>query len=398
MLNCTHEIRKQGYSYMSKIKSFEKSDLKRDQKVLIYGAGRYGELAYWGLKQLGIDVNFFIDEYRAGDEMLGIPVISPIEMTEYTNDIILLASYNYFAEMYYLAKESGAKYIYDILNLLVMEYDESVLSEYLQDEKHNYMKYKNVVENMLQNKLVINHCEIVLTECCSLKCNLMQYYKKPEHLDIDEIISSFNNFLDSVDMLLDLRLLGGEPFIYPHLDRIVNEYKNNDKIRRIAIYTNSTIVPSENVLDALRNVKTVVHMSDYGNASRKIGLLEEKFNEAGIEYYIHRYEKWKNIGNVCKRDYNAATLKNIYQTCVMGKCYTLYRGKFYLCPRAAHGERLGFFSNPADEFVDFNGTINVSEKRKELQELVARNTYITACNYCNGSSLKSESIPAAIQV
>ena len=170
---------------MSKIKSFEKSDLKRDQKVLIYGAGRYGELAYWGLKQLGIDVNFFIDEYRAGDEMLGIPVISPIEMTEYTNDIILLASYNYFAEMYYLAKESGAKYIYDILNLLVMEYDESVLSEYLQDEKHNYMKYKNVVENMLQNKLVINHCEIVLTECCSLKCkdcaNLMQYYKKPEH-------------------------------------------------------------------------------------------------------------------------------------------------------------------------------------------------------------------------
>ena len=389
MLNCTHEIRKQGYSYMSKIKSFEKSDLKRDQKVLIYGAGRYGELAYWGLKQLGIDVNFFIDEYRAGDEMLGIPVISPIEMTEYTNDIILLASYNYFAEMYYLAKESGAKYIYDILNLLVMEYDESVLSEYLQDEKHNYMKYKNVVENMLQNKLVINHCEIVLTECCSLKCkdcaNLMQYYKKPEHLDIDEIISSFNNFLDSVDMLLDLRLLGGEPFIYPHLDRIVNEYKNNDKIRRIAIYTNSTIVPSENVLDALRNVKTVVHMSDYGNASR-------------IEYYIHRYEKWKNIGNVCKRDYNAATLKNIYQTCVMGKCYTLYRGKFYLCPRAAHGERLGFFSNPADEFVDFNGTINVSEKRKELQELVARNTYITACNYCNGSSLKSESIPAAIQV
>ena len=52
MLNCTHEIRKQGYSYMSKIKSFEKSDLKRDQKVLIYGAGRYGELAYWGLKQL----------------------------------------------------------------------------------------------------------------------------------------------------------------------------------------------------------------------------------------------------------------------------------------------------------------------------------------------------------
>ncbi len=386
---------------MSRIKSFEKSDLKNNQKVLIYGAGRYGELAYWGLKQLGVAVNYFIDEYRAGDEMLGISVISPLKITEYANDVILLASYNYFEEMYYLAKESGAKYIYDILNLLMMEYDESVLSEYLRDEKHNYMKYKNVVENMLQNKLVINHCEIVLTECCSLKCkdcaNLMQYYKRPEHLDIDEITSSFNNFLDSIDMLLDLRLLGGEPFIYPHLDRIINMYKNNNKIRRIAVYTNSTVVPSQNVLSALNNAKTVVHMSDYGKASRNISLMEEVFIESGIEYYIHRYENWKDIGNVCKRDYDLATLKNIYQTCIMGKCYTLYRGRFYLCPRAAHGERLGFFSNSADEFVDFNGDINLPEKRKELQELMARDTHITACNYCNGSSLKSQSIPAAIQ-
>ena len=35
-------------------KSFRKEDYKEGKKVIIYGAGRYGELAYWMLKELNI--------------------------------------------------------------------------------------------------------------------------------------------------------------------------------------------------------------------------------------------------------------------------------------------------------------------------------------------------------
>lgn len=42
----------------------------------------------------------------------------------------------------------------------------------------------------------------------------------------------------------------------------------------------------------------------------------------------------------------------------MAKCLSFYRGCLYLCPRAAHGERLEFFKNPDTEFVDFNNNSN----------------------------------------
>lgn len=386
---------------MRRTKSFEHKDFQKDKKIIVYGAGRYGELAYWGLQAMNLQVDFFVDRNRAGETYLGAAVLSPEELKQYTQNIILIASYNYFNEILSYVESIGAEYVYDILTLLTIKYDESILSEYLRDEKHNYKKYQNVIENVAYEKFVINHCEVVVTECCSLKCrdcaNLMQYYERPEKISAEEIIFSFGNFLNTIDALLDLRLLGGEPFIYKDLDKIIDAFGTNEKVKRITVYTNSTVLPSESVTASMKAHHVVVHMSNYGGVSRKVKELEELLIRNGIEYYIHEYQEWHDVGGVQRRNFSEKALQKIFDTCIMATCYSFYRGKFYLCPRAAHGERLGLFSNPADEFVDFTGHINLSEKRKELQELVIRRKYITACDYCNGSSLKSKSIPAAIQ-
>lgn len=386
---------------MRRTKSFEHKDFQKDKKIIVYGAGRYGELAYWGLQAMNLQVDFFVDRNRAGETYLGAAVLSPEELKQYTQNIILIASYNYFNEILSYVESIGAEYVYDILTLLTIKYDESILSEYLRDEKHNYKKYQNVIENVAYEKFVINHCEVVVTECCSLKCrdcaNLMQYYEHPEKISAEEIIFSFGNFLNTIDDLLDLRLLGGEPFIYKDLDKIIDAFGTNEKVKRITVYTNSTVLPSESVTASMKANHVVVHMSNYGKASRKVKELEELLIRNGIEYYIHEYQEWHDVGGVQRRNFSEKALQKIFDTCIMATCYSFYRGKFYLCPRAAHGERLGLFSNPADEFVDFTGHINLSEKRKELQELVIRRKYLVACDYCNGSSLKSKSIPAAIQ-
>ena len=148
--------------------SFRKSDLREEQKILIYGAGRYGELALHGLRTLQLEPLCFADEKMAGETFCGYEVISPIDLQYHLSDIVLVASYNYFFEMVSNLQAIGFEEIYDILELIKMEYDESVLSEYLLDEKHNWHKYANVVENIDANKLIINHCELVVTECCSL--------------------------------------------------------------------------------------------------------------------------------------------------------------------------------------------------------------------------------------
>ena len=238
-------------------KSFDKRYYNKAKRIIIYGAGRYGELAYWGLKSLGFEVDYFVDKNRAGERLLSVNILSPEELSNYCDEIILIASYNYFYEILEYLQNIGAKYIYDILYLLMLNYDESVLSEYLKDEKHNYKKYQNVIENVAFDKLIINHCEIVVTECCSLKCqdcaNLMQYYNNPMKLDATEIIETFGNFIETVDALLDLRILGGEPFLYTELDQIIEAFAGCSKVKRIAIYTNSTILPKDRVLRIMKN-------------------------------------------------------------------------------------------------------------------------------------------------
>ena len=383
-------------------KSFRKSDLREEQKILIYGAGRYGELALHGLRTLQLEPLCFADEKMAGETFCGYEVISPIDLQYHLSDIVLVASYNYFFEMVSNLQAIGFEEIYDILELIKMEYDESVLSEYLLDEKHNWHKYANVVENIDANKLIINHCELVVTECCSLKCrdcaNLMQYYEHPSNLDLEEIITSFNRFLDSIDMLLELRILGGEPFIRKDLDLIINAYVNNEKIKRITVYTNSTIVPSTEVIEALKNDKVTVHMSNYGNESRNVDKLDEVLTYSSVNHYVHNYEKWINLGGIEKRNYGNQQLIMMYRTCLMAKCYTFYRGKFYLCPRAAHGETLGIFKNSESECVDFSREIDIFETKEKIKNLINDTEYVIACNYCNGSSSRSETVEAGIQM
>lgn len=384
-------------------KSFLPKDLKEGQHIIIYGAGRYGELALRGLQHLNLEPLYFADKTFAGKKYLGIKVISPNELKNHKKDVILIASYNYFSEMIETLKTTGNIFFYDILKLLELKYDESILSEYTLDEKNNYFKYFNVVENAGKKGLVITHCEVVLTERCTLHCkdcaNLMQYYSHPEDIKIDDIIHYFKYFLNTIDMLLELRLLGGEPFLYKDLSKILNEFYIHSKIQNITVYTNSTIMPSEEILEHLKNPKISVHMSDYGLKNSKIKQLEILFKKNQINYYIHKYEKWYDMGGIQKRGYDNCVKRSLYENCIMSKCYTFYRGKFYLCPRAAHGEQLGAFVNPRNEFVDFTvSSIDINEKKEELKNLLKGKKFITACDFCNGASAKSKEVTAAIQI
>lgn len=386
---------------MQLTRSFEKKYFKENQKVLIYGAGRYGKLAFYALKAIGIIPYAFIDDLLKGNKVLNTEVISPQYLHLYKTDIVLIASYNSFFDMLLIAQSEGCENIYDIAELIKIDFDVSVLDEYELDEKRNPEKYLNLVKNSGANEFVITHLEMVLTECCTLKCrdcaNLMQYYKKPCNLELDSIIKSFDNFLETIDVLFELRLIGGEPFIVKNIDKIIDKYADNKKVKRITIYTNSTLIPNEEVLDSLMKENLSVHMSNYGKISCRVNELCEIFEERKIKYYIHSYEDWMDLGIPELHDYDEKELKYIYKSCFMSKCYTFYRGKFYICPRAAHGERLGFFKNTPDEIVDFNRVDNIYRKRSKLKKLIEEKESIMACKYCNGSRHDSSLVKAAVQ-
>lgn len=387
---------------MRQTKSFAPEMVRAGQRIVIYGAGRYGELALRGLEYFGLRPDCFADRALAGGEYYGVPVIAPDELKRRGDDIVLIASYNHFGEMLSLLRSYGCSHYYDILSLLEAGYDEIILSEYALEEKRSPHKYANAVQAGGEG-IVITHCEAVLTERCTLKCrdcaNLMQYYRRPQHLDADELIAAFHRFLDSIDALVEMRLLGGEPFLYRDIDRIIEEFADCEKIGGMTVYTNSTIMPEDRILESLKHRKISIHMSDYGPVSGKVSQLREAFDKNEIQYYIHPYDKWCDLGGIEKRAYSPDVKRAVYRSCLSARCYTFYRGKLYICPRAAHGEQLGLYANRADEVVDFTDVECGPEgKREEISAWLKEREYITACDYCNGLSNQSAAIAAAVQV
>ena len=100
----------------------------------------------------------------------------------------------------------------------------------------------SVLSQKQKEVLKVNSIDLVLTEKCSLKCkdcaNLMQYYAKPIDEDYEQLTSSLDQFMNTIDYVREIRIIGGEPLIYKKIDLIVKQlltYKNFDKIY---VYTN----------------------------------------------------------------------------------------------------------------------------------------------------------------
>ena len=45
----------------------------------------------------------------------------------------------------------------------------------------------------------------------------MQFYAKPVDEDFDMVIKSFDKFMQTVDFVQEVRLIGGEPLMYKRL-------------------------------------------------------------------------------------------------------------------------------------------------------------------------------------
>lgn len=117
-------------------------------------------------------------------------------------------------------------------------------------------------------------------------------------------------------------------------------------------------------------------MSDYGKCSRKIKELDEVLTQNKINHYIHHYDKWSDLGALESRDYSDENKEKMFGMCFMSKCYTFYRGKLYVCPRAAHGERLGAFHNKENEYIDFNSNEGIMERKNKLKNCLKKQSIL----------------------
>ena len=258
----------------------------------------------------------------------------------------------------------------------------------------------------LRSDTELLHLDVVITECCSLKCrdcsNLMQYYECPENIASDDIIGDLKKLFECM-RVRELKLLGGEPFVNQKALTEVMIYLSDtasESIDMINIITNGTIIPGDECLQAIKNnPKTMITFSNYGKLSPGQNEFAELCSKLGIRYtFIDETYFWLDYGRVIKYDESVAFVRRQYKHCYSRKnCNTLYRGNLYACPRQAHGIRLGLLPDVKDEYVGLHDPQYGSsdELRRAILGLVRRNKEISACHYClNGKYIH---VPRAVQ-
>ena len=366
-----------------------------DRKIVIYGSIEMAYITTYCLNKLGISVHCYAN--KKGNYVAPYRnVISLEELAEiYREDnvIILFAVRGRArAEVQYLS-EVGIDEVYSVRRLwnevgFNQSENENRVYRDAYNDRESIFFFEDVI--MHPERVYIYTLDAVVTERCSLKCkecsNLMQYYKKPVNMDMEELQNTIDGVLDKIDQLCELRILGGEPFMNTEFVKLIDRYKDEPKISRIYIFSNATIFPSEEILEHLKQPNVLMRMSDYGELSRQLSTWVDWCEANGVRYSVVEVGLWHECGKLKRHDYNDSQLKDIYGNCNCRNLPTIIGNKLYNCPYVANAANLGaMYREEADRdslIIDENTT------GADIDSFLYDREYLEGCRYCNGRNGK----------
>ena len=253
---------------------------------------------------------------------------------------------------------------------------------------------------------IVGSIDICVSTKCNLRCigcgSLMPLYDSPTDVPIDLLMKSLNVFFSVVDRVFRVNVVGGEPFLYKDLDAVIEYLNKNDKVTSVVLPSNGTYAPDNPKLyKALSHPKNSVRISHYESCEKGTEKLQAYLDEYNVDYSIKYFSatgyQWYDFGGYELRNRTSDELTKQYDNCEV-EWMSVYRGKLYPCPRAAHAIDLGFMEEN-DNFVDLIGSnISLKELRENIQDFVYERKYYECCNHCDRGTGKCQVIQIAEQM
>jgi hypothetical protein len=382
-----------------------------DAPIVICGAGIVGEVLLARCREEGVSVAAFCDssEKVAGRQVAGLEVVHTPELpTRYPRAVVLISV-------------AAIKDAVDKLQGLGFDtwYAGGLLLKALdvkQGEGGMPIDYaKFAVENCIlchdgylhPDRLFLRSVDVIITERCSLKCrdcsNLMQYYANPRHCDLSLVLRSLDALFAIAAEIMDVRVIGGDAFMNRDWTALVAKLADEDRARRVVLYTNGTIVPPAADLPVLRQKKVLVIVTDYGPLSHKLAELQRVFRGYGIAYHVLKVDDWLDCATIAQHGRPVAANRELYRNCCAKNMLTLSDGKLFRCPYAANAARLAAVPDFPDDYVDLLAEPLDQEPvrdkvRQRVHDYLHTLDYLRTCDYCNGRPLAGKEVPPAIQV
>lgn len=390
------------------IKEFVAAVRAKPAPIVLFGAGRYGKLAVYALEKLGIPATCFCDSdpLKHGTTFCGLPVISHEGLAAMGRDTHVFISNNYIAPVVFIVKQMGFPNLYHCIDLLeAVDFtgsDVGMSNSQIHVLIERHKAAAMILSAPTDERVIIRGMDIMVTEACSMKCkdcsNLMQYYTAPKSSDPDMTLRAFDRMAKAVDVFMEVRLLGGEPFMNKGIHKIVDGLVANPKVEKIAVFTNATIVPKNENLTSLKHPKVYLDITNYGVHSRNHEKLIAVLDENGIAYNDHVPQQWTDSGRIVYRERTEEQLKEMFARCCVNDVMTLLHDTLYRCPFSANAMNLEAVPRVAKDFIQLLDENKSDEAiRAEIRDLYTARDYISTCKFCNGRDFSVPVVEAGVQ-
>lgn len=382
------------------MKSFEKENIG-DRQIILFGGTMYGEIAYkmitsvYGGKITAIIDNKLRELSWTDTKIMRLSGLQDIQEA----DVLICAanSFELISKQLEQYRKDGIR-IYDIRKILsdfknmYTSDTRQFVSSYLYGEldleeitdRYNYYAGE---ANGYEKKLYLPYCVLCITNKCSLKCKncaaFITYYKEKTDYTLEYIKENLGKVLDAVDGIMELELMGGEPFLCKEFDDILLWCIRQSKIKAIKIITNGTIVPGKNTWNLLKHNKVKLVVDDYGEHSYKFEEIIAGAEENGVRYEKQLLHSWYQIEPIAKHGFAGERLEEIFKGCSFRTCVGITNGRFFHCNVAGHMNTVGLLNDENSDYIQLQGVKYETEELKKRLSDFWHKKYIKACDFCN---------------
>ncbi len=244
----------------------------------------------------------------------------------------------------------------------------------------------------------------IVGQACTLKCihccEAIPFLKEHKFVAKEVIVSDVRKMAEASQFLTFVELIGGEPFLHPQFQSLIEELMEIKNIGYIKSFTNGTIVPSVDLCRILKNPRFMLQVSNYekqaeGKLLENIRQTRAVLKEQQVPYIFTQNFEWQDFTSFDLHHTDKHKVKAVFDACMLRNCNRLYNGMLYRCPHQYAGVELGVLKRQPVECVDINsGDIRKLARAIEAFENVA---YIDACRHCL-MPFDAPTVPAGIQL
>lgn len=342
-----------------------------ENQFYIWGAGIAGSNFYRCIKNEPIQILGFLDSNGNKKEWEGMPVYSPDTILENLECKIIIATLDFVEEIEnYLIKEERVQYR-----------DFFYSHEFLE----LYMMH-------VHQKLYSHHLNVHVTDKCTYHCKAcsvyIPYISCPDHIAKERVKEGIENYFSVVDYVMEVHLLGGEPMMYPGLSELLDFIGENyrGRIGELAIATNGTIIPDQELCAVCKKHNVFFSISDYSNSplfhnKNQIEQIVRRLEQMGVAYRLGNKSRWFEFDMEVGSAENKKLAMQRFDQCFF-RNRVLKENTLYYC----HHEAGAIWAGKVPEGMESSIDIREVDKQKFMEFDLGKNAngYLSLCEACNG--------------